>query len=201
LINYLLLTIVLLWSIRLTYNWIRGWKGLNHEDWRYVQLRKNNPRSYPLVNFFGIHLFPTVIVFIALLPFYFAIQNPAALSILHVAGLLVSATGFLLQLIADEQLNAWRKINHANTCLKTGLWKFSRHPNYLGEIVFWWGGWLLVMGTNISFYWTAIGALLLTGMFIFISIPMIEKRHLEKRLCYQELVQQVPMLIGKNKRK
>ncbi len=197
LLSTLLLMVVMLWSIRLTFNWIRGWKGITHEDWRYTQLRNDNPRIYPLINFSGIHLFPTVIVFIALLPFYFSILKTSSFTFLHVAGLVVSFIGFLIQLVADEQLYAWRRKEQTHSCLNTGLWKFSRHPNYLGEIVFWWGGWFVAMGTDVHLYWTAIGPLLLTGMFVFISIPMIEKRHLERRPCYQEILRQVPMLIGR----
>lgn len=195
--NLLVLAIILLWGIRLTYNWIRGWKGLTHEDWRYVQLREQNPKSYQLINLFGIHFFPTLIVLVSLLPFYFAITKTSSVTALHITGLVISFTGFLLQLISDEQLHAWRKKEKHDTCINSGLWKFSRHPNYLGEIVFWWGGWFLAMGTNPEYYWTGLGPLALTGMFIFISIPMIEKRHLQRRPCYEETIKQIPMLIGR----
>ncbi len=194
--SWLILLVISVWAIRLTYNWIRGWKGLLHEDWRYVQLRANNPKLYPVVNFLGIHFFPTTIVFLCLIPFYFAINHSVEIGLFHWIGLTISFTGFLIQLIADEQLHAWRKTDASHGCIQTGLWKYSRHPNYLGEIILWWGGWFLAIGANLNFYWTIIGPLLLTGMFVFISIPMIEKRHLAKRNCYHETIKQIPMLFG-----
>ena len=195
-VSWLALIIVTLWSIRLTYNWARGWQNLNHEDWRYGKLRQENPKVYPLVNFFGIHFFPTTIVFLCLIPFYYALQQATQLTALHVIGLCISLSGFLLQLIADEQLYAWRKTDQQHGCIQTGLWRHSRHPNYLGEILLWWGGFFLAIGTDIQLFWTIIGPILLTAMFRFISIPMIEKRHLEKRKCYNETIKKTPMLIG-----
>ena len=59
----------------LTFNWIRGWKGLEQEDWRYVDLKKRTGKFYELVNFSGIHMFPTLIVFACCLPFKFIVEN------------------------------------------------------------------------------------------------------------------------------
>ena len=75
---YFLAFSVLFWGIRLTYNWARGWEGLKQEDWRYLDLRKKTGRYYQLVNFFGIHLFPTIIVFLCCLPF---VGDPIAVSL------------------------------------------------------------------------------------------------------------------------
>ena len=72
--TYFLSFSVLFWAIRLTYNWIRGWKGLDQEDWRYIDLRNKMGKFYQLVNFLGIHLFPTIIVFVCCLPFKHALE-------------------------------------------------------------------------------------------------------------------------------
>ena len=62
--SILLLFSVLFWSIRLTFNWVRSWPGMHHEDWRYVDMRKASGKYFEISNFLGIHLFPTLIVFI-----------------------------------------------------------------------------------------------------------------------------------------
>jgi steroid 5-alpha reductase family enzyme len=76
-----------------------------------------------------------------------------------------------------------------------GLWKFSRHPNYLGEILTWWGIFLFGLSFGLEFWWTGIGALLITIMFAGISIPMIEKRLSAKWEWYENYKKKVPMLL------
>ena len=193
----LLLLVTLLWSIRLTTNWARGWKGLVHEDWRYIQLKKKNPVLYPLINFAGIHLFPTVMVFLCLIPAYYTVNvTDASINLVSVIGLVLCLAGTLISLIADEQLRKFRKSEPVTACIQTGLWKNSRHPNYLGEIIFWAGIFVVAVGVDLSLYWTVIGSVLLTLMFIFISIPMMEKRNLEKRSCYRDVIRKIPMLVN-----
>ena len=70
--------------------------------------------------------------------------------------------------------------------LRTGIWKRLRYPNYLGEIGFWWGLWLFGMAGDPSWWWTVIGPLSITLLFVFISVPMMDRRHLARRPAYAE---------------
>ena len=70
--------------------------------------------------------------------------------------------------------------------LKTGVWSWSRHPNYLGEMGFWWGLWLFGVAAAPAFWWTVVGPLGITLMFVFVSLPMIETRMKERRPAYAE---------------
>ena len=79
--------------------------------------------------------------------------------------------------------------------MNRGLWALSRHPNYLGEILFWWGLYLFALASNPSFWWVVAGPLAITLMFIFASIPMIEKRMLKRRKDYQAYQEKVSMLV------
>ncbi len=190
------------WGLRLTWNWARGWTGLDHEDWRYKDLRRQTGAAYPLVNLFGIHFFPTVQVFLGMVPAYFALTAAAPVSWLDAVALLVTASAILIEQIADRQLLAFRREKAArpsegthsseNTrspkdggqVLHTGLWAWSRHPNYFGEAFFWWG--LAIFGfaaTGIAF--SFVGAFAITLMFLVVSIPMIEKRHRGRRPTYE----------------
>lgn len=194
--SVLIFLVTLVWSIRLTLNWARGWQGLGHEDWRYSKLRNDNPGIYPLVNLAGIHLFPTLMVFICLIPAWYAImQAEASLNITMLAGAILSIAGTVISLIADEQLRAFRKSSIEQASMVTGLWKYSRHPNYLGEILFWLGIWVMAMGVDLNLWWTVLGWIMLTLMFVFISIPMMEKRSLAKRAEYANVIKQIPMLL------
>ncbi|MEZ4880652.1 MAG: DUF1295 domain-containing protein [Chitinophagales bacterium] len=135
--NNILLLVVLFWSVRLTLNWHYGWKGLHDEDWRYTELRNQNGKWFPLVNFFGIHLFPTVLVFVALIPCYYIISAYHINIVpLYIIGVLIAIVGILFELIADIQSKRFRATHAKNKFITTGLWQYSRHRITLEKFYF-----------------------------------------------------------------
>ena len=194
-VGYLFITAISFWSIRLTYNWMRGWGGLAHEDWRYKLLHDKSPKLYPLVSLTGIHLFPTLMVFGGMMPVYFALQAPVvALSFVTYAGFAVALLAAVIQLISDEQMRLFRKVAARGSNIETGLWKYSRHPNYLGEILFWFGLWVMMTGVTTSYFWAIAGTIAMTLMFIFVSIPMMENKNLVTKSGYLKYIKRVPVL-------
>lgn len=170
-----LLVLVAVWGIRLTGNWLRQWRGLGHEDWRYLELRRQHGERYWLVSFLGIHLFPTLVVFLGCLPIYWAAVSHTAFGVLDVLACSITASAIVVEALADSQL--WRFMSRRtdpNAILDTGLWRHSRHPNYFGEILFWWG--LSVFGLRVGMWWAPLGALVISVMFRVVSIPLIERR-------------------------
>lgn len=194
-----LLLLVSLWGLRLTYNFLRGWKGLQHEDWRYVDFRQRMGRLYWLVSFSGIHLFPTVMVFLGCLPLFVAFLDLAPENPLYAYWWGAAIFTFVcigIEALADEQLHAFvRRNQDAAAFLSSGLWGVCRHPNYLGEMGFWWGLYLFGLAANPAYWWTGIGALLISLMFVFISVPLIDKRMLKKRPAYQAYRKQKAALL------
>ncbi len=73
-----IVALVLFWSIRLTMNWLRGWQGLRHQDWRYTSIAEKTGKWYWPVSFLGIHFMPTLFVFLGCLPLWYSISAPAA---------------------------------------------------------------------------------------------------------------------------
>tara|TARA_B100001094_G_scaffold333204_1_gene409466 strand:- start:7321 stop:8205 length:885 start_codon:yes stop_codon:yes gene_type:complete len=191
-INAFLLTFsVLFWATRLTYNWVRSWQGLSHEDWRYIDLKHKTGKYYQLVNFSGIHLFPTIIVFVCCIPFKMILSISTNYNIF--AGFIICFIGVMYEIISDQQLHNFRKDN-PKSIINTGLWKYSRHPNYYGEILFWWG--LFVYGFNSNNWLTLIfWPTSMTLMFLFISIPWIEKKILLTRPAYRDYQKKVNILL------
>lgn len=178
------LALVVAWGLRLTWNWARGWTGLDHEDWRYVDLQRKTGRLYWLVSFGGIHVAPTLWVFAGCLPLYPALaRGTGGLGWLDALGLLVTGGAIALEARADQELRRFRTApgRQPGDVLDTGVWSLSRHPNYLGEMGFWWGLWILGLAADASWWWTGIGALSITLMFRFVSLPMIETRMAERR--------------------
>ena len=191
---FILITLVSWWSWRLSYNWFRGWKGLKHEDWRYVDLRKKTRGFYPIVSFLGIQLFPTLIVFAAALPMESVFLSTAELNLSDIIGGVLMLTGILLEIFADIQMHEFR-INPDNkgNVINIGLWKYSRHPNYLGEISFWWGVYVLSLATHPPTYYIS-GAIVVSLLFFFISIPMMEKR-MKNKIGFADYKKRTPVLI------
>lgn len=180
LVTLLPFIVVCLWGVRLTANWVYSFRGLNYEDWRYEKLRKSTGSLFPLVNFFGIHLLPTLIVYACVLPIVFLYIEAAYLRPICFLFLLVSILGVILELVSDVQMHRYHK-QGARGILDTGLWKNSRHPNYLGEILMWWGMGLYSVFAMMDKWYLLAGAVLNTALFLAVSIPMMEERESPKR--------------------
>jgi len=193
------LILVLFWSIRLTLNWLRGWPGLKHQDWRYTSIAEKTGNFYWPVSFFGIHFMPTVFVFLGCLPLWYVLSATAPPGIYDVIAIIFTFSAILTEWIADEQLIKFRKSNINSSFMNSGLWSVSRHPNYLGEISFWGGLFLFVISSsgfrNTSGYWTVMGFVSMVILFKLISIPLMEKRNIERKPGYQEYIQKVPALM------
>jgi steroid 5-alpha reductase family enzyme len=191
--------LVLFWSIRLTFNWLRGWQGLRHQDWRYTSIAEKTGKFYWPVSFIGIHFMPTLFVFMGCLPLWFTLSASAPFNVYDVFAGLLTTSAILIEWIADEQLYRFRKNDDRNTFIQSGLWRYSRHPNYLGEICFWGGMFLFVLSAS-SFkssagYWTIIGLIFMILLFALISIPLMEKRNKSRKPGYTEYIRKVPPLL------
>ena len=180
-VQWLIMVAVWLWGVRLTANWAYGFQNLCHQDWRYTHYQQKTGKAYQLANFFGIHLIPTLIVYGCVLPAVFAFEYGAEIT--ANAGVYVffalSLCAVALQMTADIQMHRYRKAKKGGL-IREGVWKFSRHPNYLAEILMWWGVGLAVVCVMPERWWLLAGALANTLMFIFISIPLAEGRQSQK---------------------
>jgi steroid 5-alpha reductase family enzyme len=194
--DVLFMALLAFWGVRLTLNWIIGWKGMCHQDWRYTMLREQNPALWPLTNFFGINMMPTLIVFVNMIPAYYCAQEAGKLSVLTIVGAAVCLVAVVLQIVSDDQMRRFR-MEPANQGrhIDVGLWKYSRHPNYLGEVSFWWGIYIMMLGQMPSMWWLIFAPVLMTLLFLFISIPMMEKRLLATRLGYASYKEATSMLL------
>ena len=184
---WLVVILVWLWGVRLTANWATFWPGLEHEDWRYGPIKTNAGKWNALADFSAIHLFPTVIVFAACLPIYAAVAMDARpLNALDYRAAAVTLIAILIELVSDIQLHRFLTHRKPGEIMKTGLWALSRHPNYFGEWLFWAGLALFGLAAVPSAWWWVLpGAIAMLVMFLVASIPMIDKRSVERRPEYQ----------------
>jgi steroid 5-alpha reductase family enzyme len=194
---FLVVALVLVWGARLTGNWVYRWQGLRDEDWRYVMLRIKHGRRYWVVSWFGIHLLPTVLVFLGCLPLYAVLADPRVpFSAFDLVPLVVTSASIWIEARADFELVRFRaSAPDSSETLDTGLWRLCRHPNYLGEVLFWWGLFGFGLAANPAYWWTGVGAVAITLLFKYISVPMIDERMLERRPGYADRMRQVPAMI------
>lgn len=194
---WIALALVCLWSVRLTWNFLRGWRGLAHEDWRYRDLRAKTGRLYWPVSFLGIHLFPTVLTFGGSLSLWVvatAAERP--LGALDFVALLVTLAAIAIEASADQQLRRFVLSKPPEgAILSTGLWRYSRHPNYFGEVLFWWGLFLFALAADPSRGWVVIGPAAITALFALISVPMIDRRMVRRRPAYAEHARRVSAIV------
>ncbi len=185
-----------LWGLRLTYNWYSGWSGMSHVDWRYLQLREQTGRGWFFVDLFGIHLFPTGLVFIGMLGVHAATTGGRPVGAWDAVGVLFGLTSLFFEGIGDWQLRRFQRNRKTDDeVLDTGLWSWTRHPNYFGEICIWVS--MAAFGTaarpDAGHVW--FGPLVMCMLFVYISIPLLEKRMLAKRPQYAETQRRVSMLL------
>ena len=192
-LGIMLIIAVSFWAIRLTANWAYTFGGLNHQDWRYTMLKEKTGVFYPFINFLGIHLVPTLVVYGCILPAVFAVIHNIRINAFSLIFILISLGAATMQGIADIQMHKFRK-EKSSPFIRTGLWKYSRHPNYLGEILMWWGVGIMYVSLVQSHWFTLFGAVAVTLLFLLVSIPMMEKRELAKKPEYAEYKKVTRML-------
>ncbi|MBR2988936.1 MAG: DUF1295 domain-containing protein [Clostridia bacterium] len=179
LLGVLLIIVVSVWAVRLTANWAYTFLDLTHQDWRYTMLNEKTGAFYPIINFVGIHLVPTLVVYGCILPAVFAVTNGLKANAVSVICLFVSLCAVVLQGTADLQMHQFRRNRNGNF-IRNGLWKYSRHPNYLGEILMWWGVGLSVIFAMPSAWYLTSGAVANTVLFLTVSIPLADGRQSKK---------------------
>ncbi len=184
------------WAIRLTHNWFIGWTDFSDQDWRYTMIKEKHPKIWMLSNLFGIMLMPTVIVFIQLIGASYVVSAAAPLNLLVVIGFLMIVGATIVQFLSDKQMREFKERNRGSKkCIEEGLWKYSRHPNYFGEVTMWWGVYVIYVGVYGKLDLLILPPILMTALFLFISIPMMEKKIIQTRPEYSEYQERVSMII------
>ena len=173
-----------IWSWRLTFNWLTTFKDMTWEDWRYKMYRENFPRPlFEVINFVGLQMMPTLVVFGGLWPFLLLIQQGS--NYFAIFGAAIILIGASLEFFADHQMHQFlSETKEKKTCQK-GLWNYSRHPNYLGEITIWFGLAITHLIQYPTQWYIDLEFILFVLLFNFISIPMMEKRQLKRRFDYE----------------
>ncbi len=188
------LIFVLVWSVRLvTHIIVRLTR--HTEDSRYAAFRLSWWKYFYLKSYFYIFLLQGFFIAIISLPLLFLFTKHISLSPQFIIGALLWIVWFLFEYIADRQMNIFRR-DEGNKwkIIQSGLWRYSRHPNYFGELLMWWSLWIMSI-TNISSLIWILSPLLLSYLIIYVTgIPMVETA-LRKRVGYESYIRTTSMLV------
>ena len=190
-----------IWGIRLSYLMLK--RKLGHgEDPRYTLLRswKQPGLEFNLFSLRKVFLLQGSVIWIMTLPMQVGINylDLGALNFINYFGISMLLIGFLWEAIADYQLEKFKSIseNHGKI-LQSGLWKLSRHPNYFGEIVFWWGLFFVSL-SEISILLTIIGPMIYTYLIINVTgVRTMDKKMSKKYNRYPDYIKKTNSLIPK----
>lgn len=191
--GWVLLSLLVLWALRLFVH--VGWRNLTHlqEDVRYNNWRKQWGATWLWRSYLQVFVLQALILFVFLTPVLFALASPStSMGALGWTGVAIWVVGFFFEAVGDEQLRRF-KADAANKgrLMTTGLWSWTRHPNYFGEVVLWWGVWLVVMEVP-GAWWTVIGPIGVTYLILRVSgVSMLEEL-MRSRPGYAEYEKTVP---------
>jgi len=182
-----LVALVSLWAIRLSLHiTIR-----NHgqpEDRRYQAIRRNNQPFFEWKSLYIVFLLQGFLAWVICLPVVAAVSGQTPPGPLDFAGVALWLAGMFFEVVGDYQLMRFRRSEKSeNAVLDTGLWRYTRHPNYFGEAVIWWGFYLLAVSAGA--WWTIFAPLLMTFLLLRVSgVAMLEKDIAGRRPAYRDYI-------------
>lgn len=186
--------LVTVWGLRLAVH--IGVRNAGHgEDFRYRQWREQAGASFWWTSYFKVFILQAVVLWVVATPLLLAQLGEQGLRLLDGLGVALWAIGFGIEAVADWQLMAFKRDpSHRGKVLRSGLWGLSRHPNYFGEAVLWWG--IGLIGTAGGGPLALISPLLLTFLLLKVSgVAMLDKALVERRPGYAEYVASTPAFV------
>jgi steroid 5-alpha reductase family enzyme len=171
-------TLTMIWGIRLAIHIAVRNRGRG-EDFRYAQWRRDWGKWFLLRSFFQIFMLQGLLLFVIAFPIILVNHSPEkGITFTDFIGVILWLVGFFFEATGDYQLSKFkRKKENKGKIMTEGLWKYTRHPNYFGEIMIWWG--IFFIALSVQNGWTAIiSPLLITFLLLKVSgVVMLEKKY------------------------
>ena len=193
--DIIVLLVILLWGIRLSvFIYLRN-RG-KEEDFRYAAWRKQWGKNAAWMAFFKVFMLQGIVMWIVLLPVIINFSGSAKnIGITETAGLIIFLAGFLTETISDYQLARFKNDpENKGKIITTGLWRYSRHPNYFGEALLWWG--IFIITVNTGFGWAGILSPVIMSLLLRFGsgVPMLEEKY-RKREDFISYAEKTPVFI------
>ncbi|MGB5440792.1 MAG: DUF1295 domain-containing protein [Gammaproteobacteria bacterium] len=190
----LVLILVSIWAIRLSVFITLRNRG-EPEDARYQAIRARNEPWFAIKSLFIIFLLQATLAWIISLPLLAAVNSSPQAGVLDALAAALVLFGILFETIADSQLAAFKaKPDNSGKVMDTGLWRYTRHPNYFGECCVWWGFYLFALAAG--GWWSVISPLLMTFLLLRVSgVALLEKDITERRPAYRDYIERTNAFI------
>lgn len=190
----LVLLLVAAWALRLGWHLLRR-NRREGEDPRYAAMRERWGERFPRVSLFRVFWLQGVILWIISMPLLAAVRADAPLGVLDWIGAAIVLIGLTVEATADRQLRRFRADpSNRGRVLDSGLWRYSRHPNYFGDAVAWWGLWLVAVAGGA--WWTVFSPAGMTFLLLKVSgVPLLEKGLEKSRPGYAEYARRTPAFV------
>jgi len=183
----LVLALVVIWSLRLSiYITARNWG--EPEDYRYQSIRANNEPGFTLKSLYIVFGLQGVLAWFIALPLLPAFASDSALHWIDLVAALLWLVGFVFEAVGDYQLSQFKaRHDSEGRVLDTGLWRYTRHPNYFGEFCIWWSFFLFALASG--GWWSIASPLLMSLLLLKVSgVAMLEKTITDRRPEYAEYI-------------
>ncbi|PQO33592.1 DUF1295 domain-containing protein [Blastopirellula marina] len=181
--------LVTIWGCRLA--GYLAWRNLGHgEDKRYAEMRNKPDRNFALFSLVVVFGLQGTIMWNVSLPLQILPTLEGSFSAISALGLACWGIGLAFESLADYQLARFKaNASDQHQVLDQGLWRYTRHPNYFGDFLVWWGFFLLVLSADSTAWWTAIGPALMTFCLLYFSgVAHLEKRIQTRRPEYADYI-------------
>ena len=183
----LVFSLVAIWALRLSiYITARNWG--QPEDYRYQAIRANNEPGFAFKSLYIVFGLQGVLAWVIALPLFPAITSDSALSMVDVIAAMLWLVGFAFEAIGDYQLSRFKaRADSKGRVLNTGLWRYTRHPNYFGDFCIWWSFYLFAVASGS--WWSILSPILMSLLLLKVSgVAMLEKTISDRRPEYAEYI-------------
>ena len=177
----------MIWSLRLSI-YITARNRGKPEDYRYKTIRANNDPGFAFKSLYIVFGLQGVLAWLVALPLLPAIASDSALTTLDLVAATLWLVGFIFEAVGDYQLSRFKaREDSKGRVLDTGLWRYTRHPNYFGEFCIWWAFYLFAVTSG--GWWTIVSLILLSLLLLKVSgVAMLEKTISKRRPKYDEYI-------------
>lgn len=199
---WIALALVTLWALRLGGHVLARWRRLGHEDYRYAAIRRGRGPNFPFTSLFWIFWLQALLLWVISWPLQAALSGAGALTTLDFVAIATIAAGIVIEASADRQLTRFRA-DPANRdrVLDTGLWAWSRHPNYFGDFTIWWGFFLLGIAAG-GPWWIVAGPIVMSALLIYYSgAGLMEDTIRDRRPGYADYVRRTSLFLPRPPRR
>jgi steroid 5-alpha reductase family enzyme len=194
--GWIALVLVTVWGLRLGLHILARWWRLGHEDYRYAEIRRRNGSNFPLTSLVWIFWLQALLLWVISWPLQAALSGSRPLNVLDLIAIAMIGSGILIEAIADAQLTRFRAdpASHGKV-LDSGIWSWSRHPNYFGDFLMWWGFFALGIAAG-GPWWIILGPTAMSALLIHYSgAGLMEDTIKDRRPGYADYVRRTSLFV------